>query len=44
LSFRVFGQVIVVLNTIETTKDLLEKLGNTCSDRPEIPIVEMYAL
>jgi hypothetical protein len=44
LSFRVFGLVIVVLNTVETTKDLLEKRGDICSDRPVIPIFEMYAL
>jgi hypothetical protein len=43
LSFRVFGNVIVVLNTVEATKDLLEKHGDVCADRPEIPIAEMYA-
>jgi hypothetical protein len=44
LSFHVFGRVIVVLNTVEATKDLLEKRGDICSDRPAVPIFEMYAL
>ena len=43
LSFHVFGTVIVVLNTAEATKDLLEKRGDICSDRPVVPIFEMYA-
>jgi hypothetical protein len=42
LSFRVFGQVIVVLNSAKATKDLLERRGNIYSDRPVIPIHEMY--
>ncbi|KAH9981025.1 cytochrome P450 [Lactifluus volemus] len=42
LSFHVFGTVIVVLNTAEATKDLLEKRGDICSDRPVVPIFEMY--
>ncbi|KAH9959747.1 cytochrome P450 [Lactifluus volemus] len=41
LSFRVFGLLVVVLNTVETTKDLLEKRGDICSDRPVVPIFEM---
>ncbi len=41
-SFHVFGQVIVVLNSLKVTKDLLEKRGETYSERPVIPIVEMY--
>ncbi|KAH9975190.1 CyP450 monooxygenase [Russula compacta] len=41
LSFHVFGQVIVVLNSIKATKDLLEKRGDIYSDRPVIPILEM---
>jgi hypothetical protein len=43
LSFHVFGRVIVVLNTFEATRDLLEKRGDICSDRPAVPIFEMYA-
>jgi hypothetical protein len=41
MSFHVFGQVIVVLNSVEMTKDLLEKRGDIYSDRPVIPIYEM---
>jgi hypothetical protein len=41
LLFHVFGQVIVVLDSIEATKDL-EKRGEIYSDRRAIPIVEMY--
>ncbi|KAF8259263.1 cytochrome P450 [Lactarius quietus] len=40
-SLRVFGQVIVVLNTTKATKDLLEKRGDIYSDRPIIPIFQM---
>ena len=28
----------------EATQDLLEKRGDICSDRPDIPIAEMYAV
>ena len=42
LSFRIFGQVIIVLNSIKTTKDLLEGRSDIYSDRPVIPIHEMY--
>lgn len=42
LSFRIFGRVIIVLNSIKTTKDLLEGRGDIYSDRPVIPIHEMY--
>ena len=42
LSFHIFGQVIVVLNSFRATKDLLEKRGDIYSDRPVIPICEMY--
>jgi cytochrome P450 len=41
LSFHVFGQVIVVLNTARVAKDLLEKRGDIYSDRPVIPFFEM---
>lgn len=43
LSFRIFGTVIVVLNSIKANKDLLEGRGDIYSDRPTIPIVDMYA-
>jgi len=41
MSFRVFGQVIVVLNSIKVAKDLLERNGDTYSDRPIIPFYDM---
>jgi len=42
LSFRAFGQVIVVLNSIKVNKDLLERRPDIYSDRPVIPIFDMY--
>ena len=42
LSFHVFGNVIVVLNSLKANKDLLERRADIYSDRPVIPIVEMY--
>ncbi len=42
LSFHVFGTVIVVLNSLKANKDLLERRADMYSDRPAIPIVEMY--
>jgi len=42
ISFRAFGQVIVVLNSIKVNKDLLEKRPDIYSDRPLIPIFDMY--
>ena len=44
LSFRAFGQVIVVLNSIKVNKDLLERRPDIYSDRPVIPIFDMYVL
>ena len=44
MSFHVFGQVIVVLNSVKTTKDLLERRGNIYSDRPVVPFYEMCVL
>jgi len=41
-SFRLFGQAIVILNTPKATKDLLERRSDIYSDRPAIPIYEMY--
>ncbi|KAH9974526.1 cytochrome P450 [Russula compacta] len=41
LSFRVLGQVIVVLNTAEAAKDLLELRRDVYPDRPPVPICEM---
>ena len=42
LSLHVFGKVIVVLSSYRANKDLLERRGNIYSDRPVIPILEMY--
>lgn len=42
LSFRVFGKVIVVLNTLKISKDLLERRSHIYSDRTVPPSVEMY--
>ena len=44
LSFRVFGQVIVVLNSTKIAKDLLEKNGDIYYDHPVIPIHEMWVV
>ena len=44
MSFHVFGQVIIVLNSVKATKDLLDKRGEFYSDRPVIPFFEMYGL
>lgn len=40
-SLRVFGQVVVVLNSSKAIKDLLEKRGDIYSDRPAIPFFDM---
>jgi hypothetical protein len=42
ISFRALGQVIVVLNTTKVNKDLIEKRSDIYSDRPVLPIFEMY--
>jgi hypothetical protein len=44
LSFHVFGNVIVVLNSFQANKDLLERRGEIYSDRPVAPIFEMSVL
>ena len=41
LSFRVFGKVIVVLNSLKANKDLFEKRGEIYADRPVVPIFQM---
>ena len=43
ICFRVFSKVIVVLSSLSAIKDLLEKRGEIYSERPTLPIVEMYA-
>jgi len=42
LSFRVFGRVIVVLNSVKTSKDLLDRRADIYSDRPTLPSAETY--
>ena len=42
LSFHVFGKVIVVINSYEANRDLLERRAEIYSDRPVFPIFEMY--
>lgn len=42
ISFRAFGQVVVVLNSVKVNKDLLERRPDIYSDRPVIPIFNMY--
>ncbi|KAI0302455.1 cytochrome P450 [Multifurca ochricompacta] len=44
ISFNVFGQTIVILGSIKVTKDLFEKRGDTYSDRPVFPFIEMMDL
>jgi hypothetical protein len=44
ISFHIFGQVIVVLNSIKATKGLLERRGEIYSDRPIVTIHEMYVV
>ena len=42
ICFRVFNQVIVVLCSLSAIKDLFEKRAKFYSDRPTLPIMEMY--
>ena len=42
ICLRIFNQVIVVLCSVSAIKDLLEKRGETYSDRPYMRVVEMY--
>lgn len=42
LSFHVFNRVIVVLNSVKTSKDLLERRADIYSNRPVLPSNEMY--
>jgi hypothetical protein len=39
---RAFSKVTIVLSSHSAIKDLLEKRGEYYSDRPSMPIVEMY--
>lgn len=42
ICLRIFSQVIVVLCSVSAIKDLLEKRGEIYSDRPHLPITEMF--
>lgn len=42
ICFRVFNQVIIVLSSLSAIKDLFEKRAESYSDRPSLPILEMY--
>jgi cytochrome P450 len=44
ICLRVFSRVVVVLCSLSAVKDLLEKRGETYSDRPSFPVIEMYVL
>jgi hypothetical protein len=44
ICLRVFSEVVIVLNSLSALKDLLEKRGQTYSERPSLPIAEMYVL
>ncbi|KAL1659560.1 cytochrome P450 [Schizophyllum commune] len=41
IHLNIFGQPLVVLNSLRAAVDLLEKRGSTYSDRPEFPFFEM---
>jgi len=43
MCLRIFGEVVVVLNSLSAVKDLLERRGEAYADRPGLPIVEMCA-
>jgi hypothetical protein len=44
ICLHIFSQVIVVLCSVSAVKDLLEKRGEIYSDRPHLPIIEMFVL
>ena len=44
ICLRAFSQVVVILCSLSSIKDLLEKRGEIYSDRPFLPILEMYIL
>lgn len=41
ICLRVFSEVVIVLNSLSSLKDLLEKRGQIYSERPALPIAEM---
>jgi hypothetical protein len=44
ICLHILSEAVVVLNSVSAIKDLLEKRGKFYSDRPSVPIAEMYAL
>jgi hypothetical protein len=44
VSFRIFGQVVVVLNSAKVAKDLFEKRAATYSDRSPMAMYDMCVL
>ena len=44
ICLHIFSQVIIVLCSVSAVKDLLEKRGEIYSDRPHLPILEMFVL
>lgn len=41
LSFKILGQRVIVLNSLEATQDLLEKRSSNYSDRPRWTMLEL---
>ncbi|KAI0061752.1 cytochrome P450 [Artomyces pyxidatus] len=41
ISLRALGHVVVVLNSVDAARELLEKRGAIYSDRPAVPFLEM---
>jgi len=44
ISFRIFGQVVVVLNSAKIAKDLFEKRAAIYSDRSPMAMLDMWVL
>ncbi len=42
-SISVIGRLVVFVNSARAAKDLFEHTGTRYMDRPEIPIIDMYA-
>lgn len=44
MSLRIMGKTIVVINSASIAKDLLEKRARKWSDRPVVPLLDLYAM
>ena len=42
-SISVLGRLVVFVNSARAAKDLFEHTGTRYMDRPEFPIIDMYA-